>query len=91
LDVNGKLDIKLPNLHELQKTAQSPLRCGVRPVSGKHVDRSNIALWLGYERLGTTQIYLEAMLAMKEKALAGASPPQVTPGATNRVADSSPS
>jgi len=28
-----------------------------------------IALWLGHESLDTTQIYLEATLAMKEKAL----------------------
>jgi len=33
------------------------------------VDRSVIALWLGHERVETTQIYLEATLAMKEKAL----------------------
>jgi site-specific recombinase XerD len=40
------------------------------------VDRSVIALWLGHERVETTQIYLEATLAMKEKALAKTSPPQ---------------
>jgi hypothetical protein len=34
------------------------------------VDRSVIALWLGHEHVETTQIYLEATLAMKEKALA---------------------
>ena len=34
------------------------------------VDRSVIALWLGHESLETTQIYLEATLAMKEQALA---------------------
>jgi integrase len=33
------------------------------------VDRSVIALWLGHESVETTQIYLEASLAMKEKAL----------------------
>lgn len=33
------------------------------------VDRSVIALWLGHESVETTQIYLEATLAMKEKAL----------------------
>jgi site-specific recombinase XerD len=33
------------------------------------VDRSVIALWLGHESLDTTQVYLEATLAMKEKAL----------------------
>ena len=39
------------------------------------VDRSVIVLWLGHERVETTQIYLEATLAMKEKALAKSSPP----------------
>ena len=34
------------------------------------VDRSVIALWLGHESLETTQIYLDADLALKEKALA---------------------
>ena len=33
------------------------------------VDRSVIALWLGHESVETTQIYLEATLAMKERAL----------------------
>lgn len=40
------------------------------------VDRSVIALWLGHESVETTQIYLEATLAMKEKALARTTPPQ---------------
>ena len=39
-----------------------------------------IALWLGHEHVETTQIYLEATLAMKEKALAKTSPPDGTPG-----------
>jgi site-specific recombinase XerD len=34
------------------------------------VDRSVIALWLGHESVETTQIYLDATLAMKEEALA---------------------
>ena len=38
------------------------------------VDRSVIALWLGHERVETTQIYVEATLAMKEQALAKTSP-----------------
>ena len=38
------------------------------------VDRSVIALWLGHERVETTQIYVEATLEMKEKALAKLSP-----------------
>jgi site-specific recombinase XerD len=39
------------------------------------VDRSVIALWLGHESIDTTQIYLEATLAMKEQALAKTRPP----------------
>ena len=38
------------------------------------VDRSVIALWLGHESVETTQIYLEATLAMKEHALAKTTP-----------------
>jgi site-specific recombinase XerD len=39
------------------------------------VDRSVIALWLGHESVETTQIYLEATMAMKEHALAKTNPP----------------
>ena len=38
------------------------------------VDRSVIALWLGHESVETTQIYLEATLTMKERALAKTAP-----------------
>jgi site-specific recombinase XerD len=38
------------------------------------VDRSVIALWLGHESVETTQIYLEATLALKEKALGKTKP-----------------
>ena len=34
------------------------------------VDRAVIALWLGHESVETTQIYLDADLALKEQALA---------------------
>jgi site-specific recombinase XerD len=40
------------------------------------VDRAVIALWLGHESVETTQMYLEATLALKEKALAKTTPPQ---------------
>jgi integrase/recombinase XerD len=46
------------------------------------VDHSVIALWLGHESPDTTQIYLFADLAMKEKALAKTGPVKV--GATGR-------
>lgn len=44
------------------------------------VDRAVIALWLGHESVETTQIYLEATLAMKEKALAKTVSPEGRPG-----------
>ena len=39
-----------------------------------------IALWLGHESTQTTQIYLHADLALKERALARTAPPDTTPG-----------
>ena len=47
-------------------TAMDLLQCGV--------DRSVISLWLGHERMDTTQIYLHASLELKEKALAKTEP-----------------
>ena len=44
------------------------------------VDRAVIALWLGHESVETTQIYLEATLAMKEEILAKTTPPGGKPG-----------
>lgn len=43
------------------------------------VDRAVIALWLGHESVETTQIYLDADLVTKERALARISPPRVGP------------
>ena len=44
------------------------------------VDRAVIALWLDHESVETTQIYLEATLAMKEQALARTTPLCGRPG-----------
>lgn len=60
---------KRVTVHRLRHTAAMDLlQAGV--------DRSVIALWLGHESVETTQIYLEATLAMKEQALAKTSPLQ---------------
>lgn len=44
------------------------------------MDRTLIAMWLGHESVETTQIYLDANLAMKEQALAKTAPPEGKPG-----------
>lgn len=41
------------------------------------VDITVIALWLGHENPATTHGYMEAYLAMKERALAAISPPEI--------------
>ena len=43
------------------------------------VDTTVIALWLGHENVATTQIYIHADLAMKEKALARTAPQHAPP------------
>jgi site-specific recombinase XerD len=43
------------------------------------VDRAVIALWLGHESVETTQIYLDADLALKEEALAKTNPVKGAP------------
>ena len=44
------------------------------------VDTAVIALWLGHADPRSTQAYLHADLALKEKALALTTPPDVEPG-----------
>ena len=44
------------------------------------VDHAVIALWLGHESPETTQIYLQANMALKERALAKTKPANVQPG-----------
>lgn len=64
---------KRVTVHRLRHTmAMDLLQAGV--------DRAVIALWLGHESVETTQIYLDATLAMKEHALAKTSPPHGKPG-----------
>jgi integrase/recombinase XerD len=44
------------------------------------IETSVIALWLGHERVETTQIYLHADMGIKERALAATAPAAATPG-----------
>jgi integrase/recombinase XerD len=64
---------KRVTLHVLRHTAAMRLlRAGV--------DLSIIALWLGHEQIETTQVYLHADLALKEKALSRTTPVNTNPG-----------
>jgi site-specific recombinase XerD len=64
---------KTISLHVLRHTAAMRLlHAGV--------DTSVIALWLGHEHLETTQIYLHADLALKERAVARTAPLHTRPG-----------
>ena len=47
------------------------------------VDITVIALWLGHESVTTTQIYLQADMALKQQALDRTTPPGTTPGRYN--------
>ena len=44
------------------------------------VDIATVALWLGHENVATTQIYVHADLALKERALARTAPKGIPPG-----------
>jgi site-specific recombinase XerD len=44
------------------------------------VDTSVIALWMGHENVATTQVYIHADLALKERAIARTAPQNTPPG-----------
>lgn len=67
------LQRKKVTLHGLRHTAAMRLlRAGI--------DTSVIALWLGHEKVETTQIYIRADLSIKERALARTAPAGTRPG-----------
>jgi site-specific recombinase XerD len=72
-EVCPSLEQKRVTVHCLRHAmAMDLLQSGVR--------RSVIALWLGHESVETTEIYVEATLAMKEQALEKAAPRRGKPG-----------
>ena len=44
------------------------------------VDQTVIALWLGHERVETTDVYIHGDLTIKERAIARTAPPGTRPG-----------
>jgi site-specific recombinase XerD len=63
-----------PSLNQKRVTVHRLRHSMAMDLLQEGVDRSVIALWLGHESVETTQIYLAATLAMKEKALAKTTP-----------------
>jgi integrase/recombinase XerD len=69
-----------PSLAEKKVTAHVLRHTTAMRLLQAGVDTSVIALWLGHEQVETTQIYLHADLAIKERALARTTPADAKPG-----------
>lgn len=67
---------KCPALHKKRVSAHVLRHSLAMDLLRHGVDRSVIALWLGHESIATTQMYLHADMAMKERALAKMNPTQ---------------
>jgi site-specific recombinase XerD len=63
-----------PSLRKKRVTPHVLRHAAAMELLQSGVDRSVIALWLGHESVETTQIYIDADLALKEKALAKTTP-----------------
>ena len=71
---------RCPSLNAKTVTAHTLRHTTAMRLLHAGTDTSVIALWLGHEQAETTQIYLHADLALKERALARTTPPNVKPG-----------
>lgn len=71
--------VRCPSLACKQITPHTLRHTAAMQLLQRGVDRTVIALWLGHESIETTQIYLHADLALKEKALARTTPSRLTP------------
>jgi site-specific recombinase XerD len=69
-----------PSLCEKNVTLHTLRHTAAMQLLHAGIETTVIALWLGHERVETTQIYLHADLALKEKALARTKPPNAKPG-----------
>lgn len=75
-----KASHQCPSLREKRITLQVLRHTAAMRLLRAGIDLSIIALWLGHEQMETTQIYLHADLAMKERALARTTPVNSSPG-----------
>ena len=71
---------RCPSLHSKRVSAHVLRHTAAMQLLHAGVDTTVIALWLGHERVETTQIYLHADLRLKEQALARTRPPTTKAG-----------
>ena len=69
-----------PTLTKKHVTAHTLRHTAAMRLLEAGVDTTVIALWLGHEHVDTTAIYLQAHLAIKERALARIRPPKTQSG-----------
>lgn len=69
-----------PSLREKTITPHALRHTAAMRLLHAGIDTSMIALWLGHEQVETTQVYLHADLAIKERALAKTKPLDSKPG-----------
>ena len=71
---------KCPSLKNRRVTVHVLRHTAAMDMYQSDIDRSLIAMWLGHESFETTRVYVDATLAMKEKALAKITPHNGKPG-----------
>lgn len=76
----GRAAEHCPSLHRKTVTAHVLRHTTAMRLLHAGIDTSVIALWLGHEQTQTTQIYLHADMAIKERALARTKPPTTRSG-----------
>jgi integrase/recombinase XerD len=69
-----------PSLLEKKISPHNLRHSAAMRLLGAGVDTSVIALWMGHENTATTQVYIHADLALKERAIARTAPQDTTPG-----------
>lgn len=71
---------RCPSLNAKRVTAHTLRHTAAMRLLAAGVDITVIALWLGHEQIATTNIYLHADMAHKERAIAQVTPPSTKPG-----------
>ena len=69
-----------PSLLEKKVSPHTLRHSAAMRLLGAGIDTSVIALWMGHENTATTQVYIHADLALKERAIARTAPRNTAPG-----------